>query len=52
MEFGLFRMKADMTLGKLYERFVEYRRILADRSEGRSPTKSEVRGTKLPIKAA
>jgi hypothetical protein len=50
MEFGLFRMKADMTLGELYERFVEYRRILADRSEGRSP-KSEVRGTELPIKA-
>ena len=28
MEFGLFRMKADMTLGEFYERFVEYRRIL------------------------
>ena len=34
MEFGLFKMKADMTLGEFYERFVDYRRILtAQRDE-------------------
>jgi len=37
MAFGLFRMKADMTLAEFYELFVEHRRILTVRR-----TKSQV----------
>ena len=33
MEFGLFKMKADITLGGFYERFVEYRRILTTQKD-------------------
>ena len=48
LEFGLFRMKSDMTLGEFYERFV-YRRILTAQKDEVPSSKREAQNFLLRL---